>query len=98
MPKFSCDSSRDRTSPLSTRTARSRSKPQVERTFAQMRLPFDAWHPSEDPHVSSPGNCTVDLETFQRLLMNFVVSRNAGPSPQRAAVGRGRSRGESRHG
>lgn len=98
MPKFSCDPNRDRSSLASTRTARSRSKLQVERSFAQMHLPFDEWHPSEDPHVSSLGNSTVDLETFQRLLMTFLISRNAGPSPQRAAVGRGGSRGESRHG
>lgn len=97
MPKFLNDPSRGRTTQPGARPARSRSKPQVERIFAQMQLPFDAWHPSKAEHVGLPADSTVDLETFQQLLVAFLVRHNAGPSAAQAAMARGGSRGESRH-
>ena len=97
MPKFSFDPSRDRKPPLGARTARSHTKPQVERFFEQMQLPFDAWVPRKAKHVASSVDSTVDLKTFQELLTTFLVSYNSGSPPAQTVVVRGGSRGENRH-
>ena len=98
MPKFFLGPRKDRTRPLGARTTRSRTKPQVERIFEQMQLPFDAWKPSKAEQVASPMDSQIDLETFQELLTTFLLSYNAGSSPAQAVVVRGGRRGENRHG
>ncbi len=98
MPKFSLGPRKDRTRPLGARTTRSGTKPQVERIFEQMQLPFDAWEPSKAEQVASPMDGQIDLKTFQELLTTFLLSYNARTSHAQAVVVRGGHRGETRHG